>query len=79
MERHKEDGRKLNARLLDKVRVLRPKTLGGDQARTLIYLLSNELLNFNDAKFRVAVNATSMTVRSCMLNGGQLPLLASCT
>lgn len=46
MERHKEDGRKLTARLLDKM--LRPKTLGDDQARTLIYLLSNELLNFND-------------------------------
>ena len=48
MERHREDGRKFNARLLDKVRVLRPKALGGDQTRTLIYLLSNELLNFDD-------------------------------
>jgi hypothetical protein len=31
-----EDGCGLNARLLDKVRVLRPKTLGGDQTRILI-------------------------------------------
>ena len=79
IERHMKDGRKFNARLLDKLSVLRPKTLGGDQVRTLIYLLPNELLNFNDAKFSIAVNATSMVVRSSMLNGGQLPLLASCT
>lgn len=78
METHGEDGRKLNARLLDMVRVLRPQTLGGDQPGTLIYILSNELLNFDDVKFRVAVNATSMVFRNSMLNGGQLPLLASC-
>jgi hypothetical protein len=28
MERHREDGRKLNTRLLDNVRVLRPKDSG---------------------------------------------------